>query len=81
MDIYPVFILDTLIDQARASKSQLYVAFVDFQKAYNFVFLDGLFYKMLKSNMIGPVYKIIHNMYESVSAVVRQGIDVSDVIH
>ena len=77
----PVFILDTLIDQARASKSQLYVAFVDFQKAYDFVFLDALFYKMVKSNMIGLVYKIIHSMYESVSAVVRQGIDVSDVIH
>lgn len=77
----PVFILDTLIDQARASKSQLYVAFVDFQKAYDFVFLDGLFYKMLKCNMIGPVYKVIHSMYQSVSAVVRQGYEVSDVIH
>ena len=31
--------------------------------------------------MIGPVYRIIHSMYESVSAVVRQGLDVSEVIH
>ena len=40
----PIFILDTLIDKARAEKEQLYVTFIDFQKAYDFVFLDGLFY-------------------------------------
>ena len=52
----PIFILDTLIDRAKADNVDLYVTFVDFQKAYDFVFLDGLFYKMLRDKMIGPVY-------------------------
>jgi hypothetical protein len=77
----PIFILDTLIDSARANGSQLYVAFIDFEKAYDFVFQEGLFYKMLRANMVGPVYRIIHSMYESVSSIVRQGQEVSNVIY
>ena len=69
------------MDTAKAKSEQLYVAFIDFQKAYDYVFRDGLFYKMLRSQMIGPVYRIIYSMYESVSSVVRQGLDVSSVIY
>jgi hypothetical protein len=77
----PVFILDTLIDKARAGKTQLYVAFIDFQKAYDFVPHSGLFYKMIRHNMVGPIYRVLHSMYKSVQSVVRHGLDVSDVIH
>lgn len=77
----PIFILDTLIDRAKADNTELYVTFIDFQKAYDFVFLDGLFYKMLRAKMIGPIYKVIHSMYESVCSVVRQGVSFSDVIN
>ena len=76
----PVFILDTLIDQSKAERSQLYVAFIDFRKAYDFVPHEGLFYKMLQGGMVGPIYRIIHDMYKSVKSIVRYGIDVSDVI-
>ena len=76
----PIFILDTLIDRAKADNLEFYVTFIDFQKAYDFVFLDGLFYKMLRTKMIGPIYKIIHSMYESVCSVVRQGVELSEVI-
>ena len=36
---------------------------------------------MLHANMIGPVYRVLHSMYESVCSIVRQGIAFSDVIH
>ena len=74
------FILDTLIDQARASKKQLYAVFIDFQKAYDYVFRDGLFFKMVHSGMLGCVYRVIVSMYESVKSIVRLGSEVSDVI-
>ena len=77
----PVFILDTLIDRARAEKTQLYVAFIDFQKAYDFVPHSGLFYKMIRHNMVGPIYRVLHSMYASVKSVVRHGLDLSDVIN
>ena len=76
-----VFILDTLIDQAYAKNEMLYVGFIDFNKAYDYVFREGLMYKMIHGGMIGPILKVIHSMYESVMSVVRCGFDVSDVIH
>ena len=35
--------LDTLVSKACAENKQLFVAFIDFKKAYDFVLRDGLF--------------------------------------
>ena len=40
--IFIFFILETLITQTRAQGKQLYVAYVDFRKAYDFVYRDAL---------------------------------------
>ena len=42
----PIFILNTLIERAKHNNEKLYVAFIDFQKAYDFVYRSGLFFKM-----------------------------------
>ena len=75
------FVLQTLVESAKAEKKPLYVAFIDFKKAYDYVMRDGLFYKMLQGNMLGPVYRVIHSMYQSVKSVVRCGAEVSQVLH
>ena len=41
------FVLVTLIDGMHADNKELFVAFIDFQKAYDYVWRDGLFHKML----------------------------------
>lgn len=74
------FVLDTLIDEAVADGCELYVAFVDFQKAYDFVPRDALFFKMLHSHMGGSVFRILHSMYSAVQSVVRYGHHSSNVI-
>ena len=55
------------------------MAFIDFQKAYDYVWHDGLFHKMLLRGMIGPLYRVIYSMYESVKSIVKCGNDVSDI--
>ena len=55
----PIFILDTLVDYARAEKKKLFVAFIDFQKAYDFVFHDGLFFKMLRNGIEGRIFRLV----------------------
>ena len=75
-----VFVLDTLMAQARAEKRPLYVAFIDFQKAYDLVDRDCLFYKMLNYGIDGPILNTIVGMYRAVRSIVRMGHEVSEVI-
>ena len=78
-----VFVLDTLMAQARAEKRPLYVAFIDFQKAYDLVDRDCLFYKMLNYGIDGPILNTIVGMYRAVRSILRMGTmghEVSEVI-
>jgi hypothetical protein len=43
-----VFTLKTLVDQAFAEKKKLYACFVDFKKAYDTVWRNGLFLKLIR---------------------------------
>ena len=74
------FILDTLIDAVLARNECLFVAFIDFQKAYDFVPRDALFFKMLHAHMSGPVLRVLYSMYKAVYSVVQVGMDQSEVI-
>jgi hypothetical protein len=76
-----LFVLDTLIDSTLNAGGQLFVVFVDFEKAYDFVNRDALFYKMLMNRMSGCVLRIIQSMYQLVLSTVRSGGCVSETIH
>ena len=78
--IDPAFIFDTLISKAKIDNKKLFVAFIDFRKAYDFVFREGLFVKLLRAGVSGNVFKVLYSMYDSVLSVVRQGSDVSEMI-
>ena len=41
----------------------MFCAFIDFEKAFDKVWRDGLWYKLLVNNMNGNMYNIILNMY------------------
>ena len=74
------FILDTVIDSTIASNKCLYVAFIDFQKAYDFIPREALFFKMLHAHMNGPVLRVLYNMYKYVYSVVQLGLSQLEVI-
>ena len=60
-----IFSLRTLIDQhvTHSPRGKLYTCFVDFKKAFDSIWHQGLLYKLLKYNIGGTFYKIISSMY------------------
>ena len=69
-----IFTLNTLIDnQINRNKSKLYSCFVDFKKAFDSIWHEGLLYKLLESGIGGKTYDIIKSMYSNNTCAVRIG--------
>lgn len=66
-----VFTLKTLIDQSLFSKKELHVCFVDFRKAYDTVWRDGLFLKLLGYGVSPKFVRILKSMYSTLSCCIR----------
>lgn len=62
-----LFTLNSLIH----NNSNLYVAFIDLQKCFDFVDRDIMLYKLLINNIDGKVYISIKNIYQSSESCVR----------
>ena len=59
-----VFTLRTLIDKyVHYHKEKVYACFVDFRKAFDSVWHEGLFYKLLKTNIGGNLYNLMKSLY------------------
>jgi hypothetical protein len=73
-----VLTLKTLIDQAFLKKKKLYVCFVDFKKAYDTVWRNGLYLKLLKMGVSTRFVNLIRDMYSrlQVSVNVLNGLSI-----
>lgn len=58
-----IFILSQLIEHTKKNKQPLYLAFIDFQKAFDTVWHEGLLYKLLMKGIGGNFYHLIKSMY------------------
>ena len=47
---------------------QIYACFVDFRKAFDSVWHDGLLYKLSKINVQGKLYSLIKSLYSKSTA-------------
>ena len=69
-----VFTLRTLIDKnVHYHKEKVYACFVDFRKAFDSVWHEGLFYKLLKINVGGHFYNLIKSLYCNSTCAIRIG--------
>ncbi len=66
-----MFILKCLIDSKFSDKKKLYVAFVDFSKAFDTVWHKGLMYKLLSNGITGKFFTIVQDMYKEVKCCVK----------
>lgn len=68
-----ILVLKTLIDKYinRASKSYLYICFIDFSKAFDTVWRNALLYKLIQIGIGGKFLKMIQSMYSSVSFAIK----------
>ena len=66
-----VFTLKTLVDQSFANGKRLYACFVDFRKAYDSVWRDGLFFKLLLNGISHKFVRLLKDMYSRLQACIR----------
>ena len=75
-----IFLLKNIIDlhlkQKRGKK--LYCAFIDYRKAFDFVWRSALWYKLKKSGIKGKLFNIILNMYNNIKSCVTINSECSD---
>ena len=66
-----IYILKTITDFYLSKKKRLFVAFVDFRKAYDNLNRSALWYKMIKNGIKGNFLRVIFNMYDNASSSVN----------
>ena len=67
--------LRTLIDKyvINATKGKLFCCFVDFQKAFDSIWHEGLFLKLLNNKIGGSFYRLVSDMYSKSQCAIRYG--------
>ena len=58
-----LFILNSLIERQKFKNKPLYICFVDFTKAFDYVDRGALYYKLIKRGVRGKMLKLICDMY------------------
>jgi rubrerythrin len=66
-----IFVLKCIIDQAKKKRQKVFVAFVDFQKAFDTIWRDGLFFKLLKTGLSTHLCKLLENMYSKLTSSIK----------
>ena len=75
-----IFTLLAMIQKQFSLNRKLYVAFIDFEKAFDTVSGNLLWPILLKNNIHGKIYRCIKSMYEVVKARVRCGTEFTGYI-
>ena len=63
----------TLIDKYMPRKEKIYACFVDFKKAFDSVWHEGLQYKLLEIGIGSCFYKLIKSLYSTSSCAIKIG--------
>ena len=73
-----IFILNGILTNLMNENKKLYVAFIDFSKAFDFVVRDILWYKLIKLGVRGNILEVIKSMYQNVKSRVKYNNQLSD---
>ena len=65
-----IYVLIAVIDIFKYMKAKLFCVFIDFSKAFDTVWRSGLWLKMIKNNIGGKCFRIIHSMYQNIKSCV-----------
>ena len=63
-----IFVIHILFELLRHYKKKLFCAFIDFEKAFDTVWREGLWHKLILNNINGKMYQIIVNMYQNIKS-------------
>ena len=73
-----IFILKSIIDCSINSRKNLYCTFIDFRKAFDLVYRNGIWVKLLDMGISNKFINMIRKMYESVKVCMRSLHTLSD---
>ena len=63
-----IFIIKCLIDIAKANKTKLFGCFIDFKQAFDMVWRNGLWNKLLSAKINGKFLAVIQSIYHNVKS-------------
>ncbi|MEW8547740.1 MAG: reverse transcriptase domain-containing protein, partial [Candidatus Thiodiazotropha sp.] len=63
-----IFIIKSLIDIAKSSKTNLHCCFIDFKQAFDTVWRDHLWQKLAKHRINGKCLTLLQNMYKNIKS-------------
>ncbi len=66
-----IFVLNAVIQKVLREKGRLSCAFIDFKKAFDSVYRNGLWFKLCHLGLTGKTLRIIRNMYSQVKSCIR----------
>lgn len=66
-----IFVLNAIIQKILKEKGRLFCAFVDLKKAFDSVYLNGLWFKLYKLGINAKMLRIIKDMYNGVKICVK----------
>ena len=63
-----IFVIHILFEILKTYKKKLFCAFIDFEKAFDTVWREGLWHKLILNNINGKMFNIIVNMYQNIKS-------------
>ena len=66
-----IFILQSLIYKRLNKKKKIYACFIDFKRAFDSVYRNGLWYKLMKNWLDGKLFDLIRSIYTEVMSCVK----------
>ena len=63
-----IFVMYSLTEMLGNKSKQLFAAFIDLKQAFDTIWRDGLWYKLVNCNITGKCYKLIQNMYQGIKS-------------
>ena len=76
-----VFVMKTLIDKYLNTGKRLYMCFIDFKKAFDTVWREGLFYKLLKQGISRKFVNLLINTYSKQKSCVNLKENITNTFH
>ena len=65
-----ILTLQFLSQSLLSNRKKLFCAFIDFKQAFDTVWRDGLWYKLIKSGINGKCFNYIRNMYKGIKSLI-----------
>ena len=66
------FVLTSIIDKiVKHEKRKLYCSFVDFKKCFDYVYRNGIWFKLIEQGVLSKIVKALQSMYSTVKSCVR----------